>query len=201
MRSVTRSPILRIVLTGFMGAGKSTLGPLVAEGLGWRFIDVDAVLVESEGRSIAELFEQAGETRFRAIEEEAISRLLTLEQTVLALGGGALESDSTRARLLGSPGTHVVFLETPLETALARCAQQAGGAVRPVLLDQTALAGRFARRLAHYRQAHQTLNTAHGTPGELARLLLDSLEPHLKSSGDRSGDPGETARAGNSPDS
>ncbi len=198
---MTRSPILRIVLTGFMGAGKSTLGPLVAEGIGWRFIDVDAVLVESEGRSIAELFEQAGEARFRALEEEAIARLLTLEQTVLALGGGALESDFTRARLLGSPGTHVVFLETPLETALARCARQAGGAVRPVLLDQNALAGRFTRRLAHYRQAHQTLDTAYGTPGELARLLLASLEPHLKSRGDPGGHSSGAVPAGESSDS
>ncbi len=194
-RRVTGSPIVRIVLTGFMGAGKSTLGPLVAAGLGWRFVDLDAALVESEGLSIAALFEQAGEARFRALEEEAIGRLLTLEQTVLALGGGALESASTRTRLLNSPGTHVVFLETPLETALARCVQQAGGAVRPVLLDQAALAGRFTRRLDHYRQAHQTLDTAHGTPGELARLLLASLEPRLDPSGDRDDDPGGEPRA------
>jgi len=179
-RHVIQTPILRIVLTGFMGAGKSTLGPLVAEGLGWRFVDVDATLVASEGLSIAALFEQAGEARFRALEEDAIARLLTLEQTVLALGGGALESASTRARLLASRHTHVVFLETPLETALARCAQQSGGAVRPVLLDQAALAGRYHQRLAHYRQAHQTLDTAQGSPAELARLLLSSLEPHLR---------------------
>jgi len=178
-----------------MGAGKSTLGPLLAEGLGWRFVDVDATLVESEGLSIAALFEQAGEARFRALEEQAIARLLTLEQTVLALGGGALESDSTRTRLLSSAGTHVVFLETPLETALARCAEQAGGAVRPVLLDRAALAGRFARRLAHYRQAHQTLDTARGTPADLARLLLASLEPHLDPGGDRDADPDGEARA------
>ncbi len=170
------APILRVVLTGFMGAGKTTLGALLAAELGWRFADVDAVLVEAEGMSVAGLFERAGEAGFRRLEEEAIARLLEADRIVIALGGGALESETTRARLLGSPGTHVVFLETPLEVALARCADQTGAALRPVLRDEAALAERFERRLEHYRKAHQTLSTTDHTPSELARLLLAGLE-------------------------
>ncbi len=168
-------PIQRIVLTGFMGAGKSTLGAILAEQLGWRFVDIDEVLVESEGVSIAALFEQRGEARFRSLEEQAIASALDLEHAVVALGGGALESQSTRDRLLGSPGTHLVFLETPLEVALARCAGETGSAVRPVLRDRAALAERFTQRLEHYRKAHQTLSTADRAPAELATLLLATI--------------------------
>jgi shikimate kinase len=169
------NPIQRIVLTGFMGAGKTTVGAILAEQLGWRFVDIDEVLVESEGVSIAALFERDGETRFRRLEEQAIAGALDLEHAVIALGGGALESQSTRDRLLGSPGTHLVFLETPLEIALERCAQQPGSAVRPVLSDRAAIAERFSRRLEHYRGAHQTLSTAGRLPAELATLLLATL--------------------------
>jgi shikimate kinase len=181
MTSLTRSKacISRLVLTGFMGAGKTTLGALLAEELGWRFADVDDVIVEAEGVSVAGLFERSGEAGFRRLEEEAIARLLEADRIVIALGGGALESESTRARLLGSPGAYVVFLETPLDVAVARCVQQPGAAVRPVLRDQAALAERFERRLEHYRQAHQTLSTAGRTPSELARLLLSGLQPVL----------------------
>jgi shikimate kinase len=176
MPSVTTTSIDRIVLTGFMGAGKSTLGPVLGSQLGWRFADIDDLLVEQHGLSIAALFERDGEAAFRRMEEQAIARALGWDQTVLALGGGALESESTRERLLGSPGTRIVFLETPLEVALERCAQQTGGAVRPVLKDRAALAERFHRRLEHYRQAHHTLSTHGRTPQELAQRLLDALK-------------------------
>ncbi len=179
LTNVPSIQILRIVLTGFMGAGKSTLGALLAAELGWRFTDVDQVLVASEGMSIAELFEQAGEARFRELEERAIEGLLCLDHAVIALGGGALESEATRVRLLASPGTHVIFLETPLEVALARCAQQSGAALRPVLRDQAALEARFMQRLEHYRKAHLTLSTVDRTPDLLARVLLEALEAQL----------------------
>ncbi len=160
-----------------MGAGKSTLGPILATRLGWRFLDVDDTLVRTHGASIADLFERFGEARFRGLEEDAIAGLLAEERLVLALGGGALESHTTRERLLRAPGTHLVFLETPLEIALARCAQQSGGAVRPVLehLDRAGLKDRYARRLEHYRLAHQTILTADRTPDQVAGTLLDAL--------------------------
>jgi shikimate kinase len=166
---------LRIVLTGFMGAGKSTVGPLLAKALGWRFIDLDQVLVQTEGASIAELFKKHAEAGFRALEEQAIVEALLLEGHVIALGGGALESELTRARLASSEGTHVVLLETPLEVALARCAQQPGAALRPVLLDQAAVAARFERRMEHYGRAHQAVSTLERTPAEVAELLAGTI--------------------------
>ncbi len=179
LTDVVPAPILRIVLTGFMGAGKSTLGALLAAELSWRFADVDQVLVTAEGLSIDELFDQAGEARFRELEEGVIASLLHLDHAVIALGGGALESAATRELLLHASGTHVIFLDTPLEIALTRCAQQSGAALRPVLRDQAALEARFRRRLEQYRLAHLTVSTVDRTPSLLARLLLGRLKPHL----------------------
>src|SRR5208282_4965089 len=84
-------PHRRLVLTGFMGSGKTTVGPLVAERLGWSFVDVDDVIAAEAGCSIPELFRRDGEAAFREREHDAIARLAGGDALVLALGGGAIE--------------------------------------------------------------------------------------------------------------
>src|SRR6202789_2538376 len=90
--------ICRIVLTGFMGSGKSTVGPLLAARLGWRFLDADEVIEAEAGATIAELFARHGETPFRDREHATIARLAAQDKNalVLALGGGAIERAETR---------------------------------------------------------------------------------------------------------
>src|SRR5579863_9096453 len=73
----------RIVLTGFMGSGKSTVGPLLAEKLGWHFIDVDDVIEADAGCAIAELFARHGEAAFREREQAAIAKLAEADALVL----------------------------------------------------------------------------------------------------------------------
>src|ERR1700722_9403973 len=90
----------RIVLTGFMGSGKSTVGPLLAARLGWHFVDVDNVIEAEAGAAIAEIFARYGEGAFRDREHATIARLATGERLVLALGGGAIEREDTRALVL-----------------------------------------------------------------------------------------------------
>jgi shikimate kinase len=106
----------RIVLTGFMGSGKSTCGKMLAKRIGWRFLDADQVIEAETGMKIAEIFEQSGEAKFRELEEAMIARLLTEEDLVLALGGGAIESSTTREKIL-EEGTLLVHLEVSLEKA------------------------------------------------------------------------------------
>ncbi|HEY0784868.1 MAG TPA: shikimate kinase [Acidobacteriaceae bacterium] len=171
------SPISRIVLTGFMGSGKTTIGALLASALGWAFADVDQILSDAQGAPISQIFARVGESGFRQLEAETIAQLLDRSYVVIALGGGALESDSTRARLLGDPTTHLLFLETPLSVALARCQAEGGAAVRPLLQQPAELEARFARRHEHYRLAHQTLSTEGRTPQQLLHLLIESLPP------------------------
>ena len=110
------APIRRIVLTGFMGSGKSTVGPLLARRLGWRFVDADEVIVADTGIPIAEFFARHGEAAFREREHATIARLAEEDALVLALGGGAIETEALRNLLLQSAGTLLVHLHVKLET-------------------------------------------------------------------------------------
>lgn len=160
----------RIVLTGFMGSGKSTVGPLLAARLGWKFLDADDVLVAAAGIPIHEFFARHGETAFRRREQETIARLIEEDALVLALGGGAIESDATRELLLSHPGTLLVHLEAQLETALKRCRGTEG--TRPVLANAANLRARYERRMPLYRTAHVSVHVDTLTPEEVVEGIL-----------------------------
>jgi shikimate kinase len=170
--SVLTTPA-QIVLLGFMGAGKSTVGPLLAEMLGWQFFDADQVLEQRAGCTIAELFIRHGEPGFRKLEESTVADLLGLNHTVIALGGGAIESASTRALLASRKDLFTAFLEGPLETLLDRCNQSK--TVRPVLQDRDGIEARYAKRLPHYRTATLTISTAGRTPQMIAHEISEQL--------------------------
>jgi shikimate kinase len=163
----------RIVLTGFMGSGKSTLGPLIAARLGWRFIDVDEVIEAEAGATIAEIFARHGEPAFRQREREAIARLADGDSLVLALGGGAIEHEATRTLLLTTPGTLLVHLEVELATTLARC--QGSEHTRPILADQADLEARYQRRLPLYRMAQISIPVDALTPDEAVDAILHAI--------------------------
>ena len=146
----------RIVLTGFMGSGKSTVGPLLARHLGWKFVDVDDVIESEAGATIADLFARHGEAQFRDREHATIARLAAGDALILALGGGAIEHPSTRSLLLTASGTLLVHLEVELATTLARCGET--GPIRPILADQANLESRYQRRLPLYRTAHVSIH-------------------------------------------
>lgn len=160
------------MLTGFMGSGKSTVGPLIANRLGWRFIDVDDVIEAEAGKAIAAIFADHGEAAFRDREHETIARLASGRGVVLALGGGAIERQDTRELLLNASGTLLVHLEVELQTTLARCSGTEG--MRPVLADQANLASRYHRRLPLYRTAHISIRADSLTPDEVADAVLNA---------------------------
>jgi len=166
------APPRRIVLTGFMGSGKTTVGPLVAARLGWNFVDLDDVIEAEAGATIAELFARHGEAAFRDREHTAIARLAAGDALVLALGGGAIEHPATRALLLTAPGTLLVHLEVELATTLARC--QGTEQTRPVLADQANLASRYQRRLPLYRTAHISISVDALTPQQVMEAILSA---------------------------
>lgn len=171
-----RGPARRIVLTGFMGSGKSTVGPLLAQRLGWRFVDADDVIVAETGMAIAEFFARHGEAAFRERERETIARLAGEDVLVLALGGGAIEDAQTRALLRNEPGTLLVHLEVTLETARVRC----GGTedTRPVLADEARLAARYEKRLPLYREAHLTVVTDELTADGVVEAVVQRTGGH-----------------------
>jgi len=166
----------RIVLIGFMGAGKSTIGRILAQRLGWQFVDVDAEVEQRYGTSIAEIFAAHGEAEFRRRESVAIARALGQKQTVIALGGGAPEELTNRLLLEQTPETRVVFLDAPFPVLFDRCVLQENAAVRPNLLDAEAAAERFRRRAPHYhRTANHRVETEQLSPEQTVERILERL--------------------------
>jgi shikimate kinase len=167
------TPVRRIVLTGFMGSGKSTVGPLLAKRLGWRFIDADDVIEAETGMPIPEFFRRHGEAEFRAREHATIARLAGEDALVLALGGGAIETEATRELLLTSSGTLLVHLDVKLETALTRC--QGTDHTRPVLADRVNLTARYERRLPLYHKAHVSIPADEISPEQVVDAILEAV--------------------------
>jgi shikimate kinase len=144
-----------IVLVGFMGAGKSTVGCALAGRLGLPFVDSDQAIERAEHRSVQAIFAADGEPAFRRLERAAIADLLCGPEAVLALGGGAVEDPDTRAGLAHVP---VVFLHTEFADALART----GGDARRPVLARPDLPEVFERRQAVYREVATITVPTHG---------------------------------------
>ncbi len=173
---VLRAPVgvKRLVLTGFMGAGKSTIGRLLAKSLGWKFLDLDNHLEQRTGSTIADIFTHHGEARFRRLESTALASALTHNQTVIALGGGTPESLTNHLLIEQTPGTFTIFLDAPFPTLFDRCVLQA--TTRPVLADPEAARSRFShRRPLYLRLAGLTIDTTNLTPEETVTALLTAL--------------------------
>ena len=158
-----------IVIVGFMGAGKSTIGPLLAKELGLPFVDADLAIEQRAGRSIGEIFASHGERAFRALEHRVIADLLDGPDVVLALGGGAPEHAGTRRKLVQSS---VVYLQVGYRAALRRVS---GDAARP-LLAQPDLPARYQRRLPVYSSvATVAVRTEGRDPDTVAKDILARL--------------------------
>ena len=109
----------RVVLLGAPGSGKSTVGAALAKVLALDFIDTDQLIEEREGKAITDIFVVDGEPHFRAVELETLKHVLTLNDVVISLGGGAPISDQAQ-QLINSSESTVVFLDVSLATAAPR---------------------------------------------------------------------------------
>lgn len=159
-----------IVLIGFMGAGKTTVGRGLAARLEVPFLDSDEVLEAREGRSIAEVFATDGEATFRRLEREMIASLLDGPETVLAVGGGAVEDAATRSLLRNHT---VVHLEASLDDVAARIGDDES---RPVLA-MPGIAERYRGRLPLYADvADVVVPTANRRPEEVVADVLAALD-------------------------
>jgi shikimate kinase len=161
-----------IVLVGFMGAGKTTVGNLLAARLGLPFADSDQVIEERTGRPVRQIFAEDGEPAFRALEHETIAGLLDGAELVLALGGGAAEHPGTQAKLSADPGIHVIYLQVGYEQALQRVRGDAG---RP-MLARPDLPGLYERRRSVYA-AVATLEVA--TDGRHPETIASDIAAQL----------------------
>jgi shikimate kinase len=140
-------------LVGFMGSGKSTIGALLAQRLGWRFVDLDQELEAEQGRSITDIFAADGEAAFRDMEHAVIQRfcrrIAQCEAMVLSTGGGAFSEARNRDRI-SSYGLSI-WLDCPLPLLEQRVAGQAH---RPLARDLEKFRALHAQRAADYAQAN-----------------------------------------------
>jgi shikimate kinase len=166
---LSAGPIERIVLVGFMGAGKSTVGPLVARRLGWAFLDLDDEVEAEAGRRVAEIFATEGEEAFRERERAAALRVGARRHLVVAAGGGAFTMAATRAAL--RQGALTVWLRCDLEALMRRIP---GDGSRPLAANRATIAPLLRDREPLYALADLTVDTTRTAPGEVARVIADA---------------------------
>ena len=169
-------PQRRVFLIGFMGAGKTTVGKVLAQRLGWKFYDLDQLIETREQRSIASIFAESGENAFRTIESAVLNELLRRELedgVVVALGGGAFVQPHNRAALQRA-GALTVLLSAPVEELARRC--EAAGDMRPLAGDRTKFEQLFASRQEAYSLAQFRVETA----GKPVQQVVEEIERLLK---------------------
>ena len=164
----------RVVLVGPPGAGKTTVGRLLAAALGVPFRDTDADVEAVAGKSIADIFFDDGEEHFRALERSAVTAALAEHEGVLSLGGGAVLAEQTRALLRGH---RVLFLSVGLADAAKRVGLSRD---RPVLAlnPRATLHALLEERLPYYREvATVEIATDGRTAEDVVAEALSALQP------------------------
>lgn len=175
----------RIYLTGFMGSGKTTVGPILANTIGYDFIDLDDAVESGTGLSVASIFRERGEEGFRGIERDVLRSLSLRERIVVALGGGAL-TDAGSLAIASTTGI-VVYLHSSLEQIVSRLKRKSD---RPLLLadDGLPLNDRALReriglllesREPTYRRADIIVDTDGSKLGLTVDAIVRKLAPYL----------------------
>ena len=172
--TLTSFPIERVVLLGFMAAGKTAVGAELARRLGWEHLDLDREIERREGRSVAGIFAAEGEGRFRELEARATAELARRARVVVSPGGGWI-TGAGNLQALG-PGTLAVWLQVSPDEAVRRAGASPGE--RPLLAGPDPLEA--ARRLLEareslYARAGLHVDTEGRSPGEVAAIIETEL--------------------------
>jgi XRE family aerobic/anaerobic benzoate catabolism transcriptional regulator len=173
----------RIALIGLRGAGKSTLGAMLAERVGMQFIELDKIIEQEHGAPIATLFDVYGQATFRRYEREALTRIAAANSAaVIATAGGIVADESTFTQLLAQ--THVIWLQASPAEHMRRVMEQ--GDFRPMEKNSDAMKDLVAildARSADYGRAHARLDTSDRSPGscvnELAKIVDELFAKNL----------------------
>ncbi len=169
---------INLYLIGMMGAGKTTVGQLLANYLGYRFLDTDDTITQSAGRSINQLFAEEGEGAFRQLESDVLAQVCAYTRLTIATGGGiVLRTDNWSYLHHGL----VVWLDVPVELLYTRLAEDT---TRPLLQDadpQGKLRSLLEERTPLYSQADLKITVrAEETPEEIAHRVMEAIPSVLK---------------------
>lgn len=164
-----------VVLTGFMGTGKTTVGQLLAERLRYEFVDTDVVIIERHG-PIPQIFAEHGEARFRELEREVVGELAARDGLVISTGGG-LMADTANADVLGATG-EVFTLVASVDTIFERVGGDDAATKRPLLAASDArerVTDLLAQRASAYGRFIQ-VDTDGRSPDEVADEIASTVE-------------------------
>jgi shikimate kinase len=165
------------VLVGPPGAGKSTVGALLAERLGVAFLDSDTLVEEMAGRPISDIFLTDGEPAFRALERDAVAKALAEHQGVLALGGGAVMTEAVRDLLAGHA---VVFLGVGLAAGVRRVGLSTARPLLAGVNPRATFAALLTERLPVYRAvARHEIATDDVAPDAVVDAVVAALSPKV----------------------
>ncbi len=167
-----------ILLTGFMGTGKSTVAPLLADALGWEFVDMDALIEQRDGRTIREIFSTAGEAYFRRLETELCRELNGWRERVIATGGGTLVNPQNLA--IVAPQNVVICLDCDPDVLWQRLSTATD---RPMLDAADARARLFsllAERAPAYARIPHHIDVTHLSPAETVTAALEIWESVIR---------------------
>ncbi|MCU0566364.1 MAG: shikimate kinase [Oculatellaceae cyanobacterium Prado106] len=169
---------VNLYLVGMMGSGKSTTGKILAEHLGYRFLDTDAVIEQAAGQSIREIFATSGEDAFRELETQVLGQLAAYQRLAVATGGGIVLQRQNWSYLRHGI---VVWLDVPLAELGDRLQQDQ---TRPILQDTDMtqkLQTLMEQRQPLYAQADVRITVRPAeTPDALALRILDEIQQVLK---------------------
>ena len=168
--------VRRIVIIGFMGAGKSTVGSVLASSIGWHFVDLDDEVARREGMPVHEIIRERGIADFRRVESTVGRELLRCRATVISVGGG-WPAESGHMDMLDST-TVSIWLRVGAEAALDRIAES--DTTRPLLEvdDPVGTAEALLReRVPHYRRGNIVVDTEDRAPEEVVMEILKHISP------------------------
>ena len=179
-RTPTAASVRAVFLVGFMGAGKSSVGRALAQRLNWVFEDLDDRIQSREGRTVAEIFRESGESEFRRAEHAALQQVLEELRggvaRIVALGGGAFVQEENAA-LLNTSGVPTVFLDAPVEELWQRCCTQANqsGTERPLLRSLEEFRKLNETRRKGYARASWQIPTGSRTVAAIVADITETL--------------------------
>lgn len=174
-----------IYLTGFMASGKSTIGPILANALGWNFCDLDRLIEQESGKSIRSIFEEYGEDHFRELETKLLKKTSELDNYIISLGGGTVASD-INFEIIKSSGV-LIYLESSPEESYKRLRYKRD---RPALLfngEEEPSRAEFLerinslleKRIDYYNSADIKINTDNTSVGKTVDKLIQIIKKNF----------------------
>lgn len=175
----------RLILTGFMASGKSTLGKIIANTIGWKHKDLDAEIAKYYGRTIADLFKEFGEEKFREIESQFLIRELNVDFLVLSLGGGTIVFNENLSRI--KEAGLLVYLHSSPENIFERLKYKVDRPMfqtadsKPMERDEAIkkISNLLAAREKFYAQADLIFSTDGLKVGRAVDSLIKKIKPQL----------------------